>query len=347
MANSRKMKRRRKRSPQRVTIDRGLKLVGISDVVVSPDGELAAYVRSTVRKNEKTRGTSIWAVSSYAAKLRQLTQGPEDAQPRWSPDGFALAFTRKLDKDKPPQVFLLPRHGGEPTKLTDLEIAPEALSFSPNGKRLAFLAQTPDDKQTKARQKRGDDARLFVEDDKPKRLWIASLKSGKAKAASPEDRALWQYDWLPDGNAVAVLYTEEPRLDALYFRPRIGLVQLKEANLRPLDVTFRFAQGIRVSPDGRHIALVAGMTDAPGGGEAWTVDLQTSATTCLTPDLGATVERVEWLPDSARLLLMVSEGVVSRLHTVNLNAPGKLEAVCEALRKPGLPAAARAMAGGS
>jgi dipeptidyl aminopeptidase/acylaminoacyl peptidase len=267
-----------------VSIEAALKTVWISDVRVSPDGEIAAFVKSVVRKDEKTRGTSIWAVPVGGGKARQLTQGPEDAQPRWSPDGVNLAFTRKeagADKagdDSPAQIFLLPRDGGEPAKLTDPGTAPEALTFAPTGKHIAFLAQTPDDKTQKRRKEEGDDARVFVKDDKPKRLWTASARSGRAKAASPEDLALWEYDWLPDGRRAAAIYTDEPRLDALYFGAKIGIVDSREVGIEHLDVTFRFAARPRVSPDGRYIALVGGVVLPPNNrsrcyvsiGSTWT-----------------------------------------------------------------------------
>ena len=318
-----------KRRP--VTVKEALKVVALHDVRVSPDGELVAFVKSVVRKDEKTRGTSIWAAPAGGGKVRQLTQGPEDGQPRWAPDGRMLAFTRKTDKEKPPQVFLLPLDGGEPKKLTDLQTAPEALDFAPNGRRISFLAETPDDKKTKQRKETGDDARVFVTDEKPKRLWTASLKSGQAKARSPEDLAVWEYDWLPDGRLAAVIFTEEPRLDALYFRASVGICRTKQAKIERLEVPIHRPCWPRVSPDGKAIAVLAGGGDSPFADQAWVVDIESGETTCLTPDLPATVDGLEWLPDSSGLLLLVAEGLLTRLCTAKLDAPGELERVCQRL----------------
>ena len=323
-------KKRPKRRP--ITIAEALKTVHLSDIRISPDGELAAFVRSVPRDDEKTRGASIWAAPSVGAKVRQLTQGPEDGQPRWSPDGQTLAFTRKPDKEESPQLFLLPRDGGEPSQLTKLkDMSPEAISFTPNGKRIAFLSPTPDAKKTKEGKEKGDDARVFVQDDKPKRLWTVSLKSGKEKAVSPEDLAIWEYDWIADTRSTAIIFTEEARLDALYFRAKLGVLDTKTAQLAPLDTPLRFISWLRVSPDGRHLAVIGTTGEAPFGGEAWVVDTDTAHAACLTPDLKGTVTSLEWLPDGSGLLLMVAEGMLTPLYVAKLDAPGKLQRVCSKL----------------
>jgi len=324
---------KRIKRPQRaalspVTVEAALKVVDISDLRVSPDGELVAFVRSVLRKNEKTRGTSIWAVSSEATTPRQLTQGPQDGQPRWSPDGRMLAFTRKLEEDKPPQIFLLPRDGGEPAKLGDLDMAPEALDFTPDGKRISFLAETPDDRRSKQRKEKGDDARAFVKDDKPKRLWTVSVKSGRAKLCSPPNVAIWEYGWMPDGKSAAVIYTHEPRIDNMMNGGKIGVLDTAKARVRDLGAVFGWPGSLRVSPDGSHVALMGGTAGLPSAGQAWTVDTRTGAKTCLTEDAPLSVQSLEWLPDGTGLLITAAEGVLSPLYILRLAAASKLEPVC-------------------
>jgi dipeptidyl aminopeptidase/acylaminoacyl peptidase len=70
--------------------------------------------------------TSIWTVaaSGYEPPVR-MTNGKHDAQPRWSPDGKRIAFTRGGGKDetsktKPPQIAILSLTGGEAWIITDL-----------------------------------------------------------------------------------------------------------------------------------------------------------------------------------------------------------------------------------
>ena len=317
---------RPKRLP--VTVDRALEVVGISSLKPSPDGAVLTFAQSSLRPSEKTRASSLWAVPAQGGKLRRLTQGPEDDQPCWSPDGATLAFTRKLDPDKPPQVMLLPADGGEAVQLGDMAVAPTALSYAPNGKRLGFLAPTPDDKRDRERKKAGDDARVFVKDDKPQRLWALAVTTGKPRAISPETLNLWEYGWLPDSGAAAVIYGDEPGADAQFFKAQLGLLS-PQGEVRPIGDPLGFVHHLKVSPDGRHAAVLATQSGAPFGGLAWLVDLASGRTSCLTPDLCGSVETFDWLPDGTGLLLQVGQGYQSVLYLAPVATPGELAVVCE------------------
>src|SRR3954447_177132 len=68
--------------------------VWIADPQVAPDGSRVAFVRVTGNARKDGDDPSIWTVSTAGAESRQMTAGPRDAQPRWSPDGKYLCFVR-------------------------------------------------------------------------------------------------------------------------------------------------------------------------------------------------------------------------------------------------------------
>src|SRR5947207_8665366 len=97
--------------------------VWIGDPQISPDGARVAFVRVTVNDKKDGYNTAIWTVSTANGETRQLTNGPRDSTPRWSPDGKYLVFVRAPERDgrpEPPQLFMRARAGGEPFQLRTL-----------------------------------------------------------------------------------------------------------------------------------------------------------------------------------------------------------------------------------
>lgn len=62
----------------------------------SPLGDLIAFRNHDPITNAKT----IWIVSVNGLRLERVTDGPDDAQPAWYPDGTKLVFTRQKDGKK-------------------------------------------------------------------------------------------------------------------------------------------------------------------------------------------------------------------------------------------------------
>ena len=120
-------------------------LMGVEDPRLSPDGQTVAYVVWSVDRETNDYRRAIWlAAVDGSEPPRQLTAGTKsDSDPRWSPDGTRLAFASNRERDAK-QLYVIPVHGGEPRRLTDLKDDVGALAWSPDGTRLAFTARVRD-----------------------------------------------------------------------------------------------------------------------------------------------------------------------------------------------------------
>src|SRR5262249_60612504 len=96
------------------------KLTGAADPRLSPDGRTVVYVVWRIDKDSNEYKGNIWIANVDGRQPpRQLTFGEKrDGEPRWSPDGTAIAFTSNR-AGKASQLYVMPVQGGEARRLTD------------------------------------------------------------------------------------------------------------------------------------------------------------------------------------------------------------------------------------
>jgi hypothetical protein len=108
--------------PDHVTCERQLAQDSsrdLTDPAVSPDNTQLA-VAACAQAERKGCNLAVYAMSS-GAKLRDLTAGPDDTSPAWSPDGASIVFARAGDlftvaaDGAPGAEHLLVRGGRNPT----------------------------------------------------------------------------------------------------------------------------------------------------------------------------------------------------------------------------------------
>src|SRR6185503_7593384 len=106
-----------------------------------PEGSRIVFVRVWVNQKADRYESALWIVPAGGGGSRQLTSGPRDGGPRWSPDGKTLAFIRSSEKEgrpQPAQIYLLSLEGGEARPLTDVPKGAGGFEWSPDGKTIAF-----------------------------------------------------------------------------------------------------------------------------------------------------------------------------------------------------------------
>ena len=106
-----------------------------------PDGSAAIVAVSRPdRDSDQYRG-GLWIVPTDGSAPRQLTRGHSDSESDVSPDGRWVVFVR--GGSGKPQLHLVEAAGGEPFAITAEPLGAGQPRFSPDGRRIAFVARVP------------------------------------------------------------------------------------------------------------------------------------------------------------------------------------------------------------
>ena len=334
----------------------------LADAQISPDGSRVAYVVRTVDRDNNTYRSAIWLVPfDGGAPATKLTAGTgQDAQPRWSPDGRSLAFVsdRNAPKDdakkrRPKNVFVLSLTGGEARQLTTGDDDCGDLTWSPDGKTIAFTR-----KDAKAKDADDDGGirvwdRLryktdegFLLDGRRKHVWIVDVASGGARRLTDGDWDDLQPSWSEDGTMIAFVSNRTDGRETNTVAD-IHVVTIDGAVWRVTDGVGSYGNP-RFSPDGSTIACY-GVAKAVGsssknvkvflfkrgtakGGAGLIGELtrgwdRTVGSTVMS-DMRAQVQTLPptWTADGSRIVFVGSDQGTANVYSVPVSGEGAVKA---------------------
>ena len=208
-------------TPRPMTVEDVLALESIGQVAISPDGRWVAFVVTTRNFDEDRNDTDVWLAPSdptVGAPIRLTTHEGADGSPTWHPDGW-LAFAS--DRGEERQVFGIRPDGGEAWAVTDHPTGVNDFDFSPDGRRVGFIANpeaTEEDEELgKAR------GEPIVWDSAYTSQWsrlytalLADREADEAVQRSPDNLHVQGFVWGPDSRSVAFSARSSPVLRTFY-----------------------------------------------------------------------------------------------------------------------------------
>jgi acylaminoacyl-peptidase len=207
-------------APRRFAPKELLRETLLTQLDVAPDGSSVVYGRRTIEDGAyKTR---LWRVPMEGGRAEQITAGDADGRPRFSPDGKTLVFlSGRSGKSQP---WLLPLAGGEPRQLAEFPAQVGAADWAPDGKNVAVLAQTGeqrfrvgDQEQPTARRIMDLNWRLDGAGirDQFTSLWVVPARGGRPKRLTAPTFEVASTFWTPDSQRIGFLADPRPEAGLL------------------------------------------------------------------------------------------------------------------------------------
>src|SRR6185312_7713305 len=244
---------------------------GCEDIQISPDGRFAVW----------SARHALWlAPISGAQPARQLAYiRGDNAEPQWSPDGKAIAFTSNRGEYSLIGIY---RFDSRTLQYVDPSVFRDMLPrWSADGSKLAFIRLT------------GGRGGFFSGRLEPWTIWVWDAASGKASqiwASASDANGSYPGEWESDAFQFAAA-------NRIVFASQadgwVHLYSIPAAGGAPLLLTpgaFSFQGGVTLTPDGTTLLYASNQNDIDRR-HIWRVDVDRAGPVALTH--GASIE---WTP---------------------------------------------------
>ncbi|KAK6436310.1 hypothetical protein LTR95_007496 [Oleoguttula sp. CCFEE 5521] len=228
-----------------------LALQAPTSVSLSPNGKRVLYSTSlswAPKKGADARSTLWLADRDTPNSARQISSGLfHDTDPGWSPDSEHVAFVSDRAKSGERSAIYVMNvvQGGEGVAVTDVKFEKpiSKVSFSPDGKKIAFLSADEKTPEKKQRDEEKDDAMVFGEEVPYARLRVVDLETKEVQILSDEKEHVLDFDWDDSGKWILEMVTPRPDFESqMLFGTEFVAVEV-EGGTRPTLGKFKgFAQ---------------------------------------------------------------------------------------------------------
>ncbi len=238
---------------------------------ISPDGKQVAYSRWWIDKMTDRWKESVWLVNSDGTRNRWLVDAGGQ---RWSPDGTRLAFV-KLGEPTGAQIFVRYMDAeAAMTQVTRLESGPGNLTWSPDGKWIAFTAMVPEKSKwstaipgkpagaTWAEEPKVVDRLQYRSDwngyvdEGHAQIFVVSASGGTPAQFTEGPWNHSQLAWSKDGREILFSGLRVPKAEYQWRESEIYAVNVGSKTVRQLTSRRGPDFGPVVSPDGKMVAYL-------------------------------------------------------------------------------------------
>jgi dipeptidyl aminopeptidase/acylaminoacyl peptidase len=279
-----------------------------NDVALAPDGRHVAWAEARPNADRTPSANASIYLRDTAGGAPSRISGDaaalcDEHGLSWSPDGRQLAFLSDRRLKQQLQLYLSPAAGGMPRMLTNLSGYIARPRWSPDGRTIALLNIAETQAAAGAVEAAAHETGEVAEHVAEARLVLVDAATGAARAISPPDSYVYEYDWSPDGRQIAFISAPGSG-DSNWWIARLRAIDTVTGAVRELYRPQAQIAVPRWSPDGRQIAFIQGLMSDAGstGGDIWLVPAAGGPARNLTPGRKSSPAWLHWQPGPGRLL---------------------------------------------
>ena len=309
-----------------------------NDPQVHPLGGQVAYVRTSMDVMTDKARKSVWVVGIDGDDHTPLLSGRSNySNPRWSPSGDRLAYIANETGDN--EIYVRYLATGQTALVSNLPRSPSSLSWSPDGKWIAFLMFVPQAVEPlasmPAKPKGADwadgvkqiDALIYRSDGQgfleqgQKQIFVIPAEGGTPRQLTQGDYAnSGPLVWSQVGDR---LFFSSDRAEDWQYRPQesdiysvsiaTGVVEQHTTREGPDRVA-------ALSPNGHYLAYT-GYDARPIGynnSGLYVLDLRNGGSRRLSGDFDRSIENPQWHPNGEDIWFQYEDNGSHRLASVSL-----------------------------
>jgi prolyl oligopeptidase len=299
-----------------------LSIKSVSDVQISPDRKLLAYM---VSEPFRLKGAARLSYSIWVSQLQdQITYCiMPDAMtgflPRWSPDSSKLAFLGYVNQESMPQLYILDIKSQRLFQATKVTGEILLLEWAKDNDKLALLIQD--------HAEGTQDPEEFEGHHQYSKIWILDLKTA-ALSQVTGNYQVWEFSWSSDEKHFIALISDEP-YEWSWHIAKVALIDINSPEPiiihNPLP---RQIGSLKWSLDGKKVFFISAILSDRGlvGGDMYIIDpFAKTSPINLTQDKLGSVHYYDFINSNKLVILSVNmaETIISVMG-INKNQKPKL-----------------------